>query len=42
VNDDDEEMTTNIHTLSGIQTHGLSFQAIKAQFDQLFLLSYFV
>jgi hypothetical protein len=27
---DDEKMRTNIHTLSGIQTHSLSVQAIKA------------
>jgi hypothetical protein len=30
VNDDDEYMRTNIHVLSGIRTHGLSVQAIKA------------
>jgi hypothetical protein len=30
VNDEDEQTRTNIHALSGIQTHGLSFQAIKA------------
>jgi hypothetical protein len=31
VNDDGDEQTrTNIHALSGIQTHGLSIQAIKA------------
>jgi hypothetical protein len=30
VNDDDDKSTsTNIHVLSGIQTHGLSVQAIK-------------
>jgi hypothetical protein len=27
---DDEQMRTNIHALSGIQTHGLSGQAMKA------------
>jgi hypothetical protein len=30
VNDDDEQMKTNIHVLSGIRTHGLSIQVIKA------------
>jgi hypothetical protein len=29
VNDNDEQMRTNIHSLSGIWTHGLSVQAIK-------------
>jgi hypothetical protein len=28
--DDDEQMRTNIHVLSGIRTHGLSIQVIKA------------
>jgi hypothetical protein len=28
--DDDEQMRTNIHALSGVRTHGLCFQAIKA------------
>jgi hypothetical protein len=30
VNDDDEQTMTNIHALSGIQTHSLSVQVIKA------------
>jgi hypothetical protein len=30
VNDDNEHTRTNIHALSGIRTHGLSVQAIKA------------
>jgi hypothetical protein len=30
VNDDDEQMRTNIHALSRIETHGLSMQAITA------------
>jgi hypothetical protein len=29
-NDGDEQTRTNIHALSGIQTHSLSIQAIKA------------
>jgi hypothetical protein len=29
VNDGEEQTRTNIHALSGIQTHGLSIQAIK-------------
>jgi hypothetical protein len=28
--DDDDQTKTNIHALSGIRTHGLSVQAIKA------------
>jgi hypothetical protein len=27
---DDDDNDENIHTLSGIRTHGLSFQAVKA------------
>jgi hypothetical protein len=30
MNDDDDDDDDNIHTLSGILTHGLSFQAVKA------------
>jgi hypothetical protein len=30
VTNDDEQMRTNIHALSGIWTHGLSIQVIKA------------
>jgi hypothetical protein len=36
VNDDDDgQNRTNIHALSGIQTHGLNVQAIKAYASDL-------
>jgi hypothetical protein len=35
VNDDYEQTRTNIHTLTGIRTKGLSVQAIKAYASDL-------